>query len=479
MPTAKSSDGVLHNFPEGTSQEAIDFAMKRYAENQPEPSPLRGYRADEPVTFGPGDFIDTLGHVGGIAKDFGIGALDLAKTAIPGVASRIGAGALAAPTMFSDPEASQQILEKYTRMPPLVTPQGQGFAEGIAPIAEDIETGVTDLFGNVPGGPVAQAGARTAVQAPLELLGLRGLGSGAGAAANSIGRVPSAPAPGSFIPSVKDLFNSGRVAFTEARISGGGLKPEFLQRTANRIRNIKDEKTGLTVRFSERTNPIAHGLRQDILDDLDSGSINFDDLMELRQQAGSVAGSMDASDARLGSILKNQIDDIIGSITPDDVLSGNPQRAAQSLETANKFWRDANAARTIEKEMELAANRAGQFSGSGYENALRTQFRQLHARIIKGRERGFKPNEVAAIKRVADGGPVENLLRYIGKLAPTGVVSGGAGAGLGYLLGGPIGAAVVPATGALGRLFATRSTIGNANRAMELPLRRSAGLLDQ
>ena len=50
-------------------------------------------------------------------------------------------------------------------------------------------------------------------------------------------------------------------------------------------------------------------------------------------------------------------------------------------------------------------NRAAQFSGSGFENALRTEFRNL-AQNPK-RLRGFSAEEQAAIRRVARGGPAD------------------------------------------------------------------------
>ena len=71
------------------------------------------------------------------------------------------------------------------------------------------------------------------------------------------------------------------------------------------------------------------------------------------------------------------------------------------------------------------------------------------------------------IRKVANGGPVDNLFRWIGKAAPTGIVSGGLAGGAGYLAGGPIGAAAVLGAGAAGRGLATKMTIGNANRASE------------
>ena len=350
---------------------------------------------------------------------------------------------------------------------PLATPEGQQLASRIAPALGAVETGIKDVFGSLPGGPPVQAAAETGVIGALELLGLKGLGKGATAVARS-----ATPEPGTFIPEIKDLFAAGRVAFNEARINGSAIKPQALNRAASNVRNIKNE-VGLKIDFDEVNHAQAFRVRERLLNDLESGNVDFDRLLALRESAGEIAGNPDRAIAMRGVRLKNEIDDFVDSLRPGDVIGGDPERAAQALKSAREFWRDASAARTIEREMNIAGINANTFSGAGYENALRTQFKQLARRIERGREKGFKPAEIAAIKKVAAGGPVENLLRFIGKAAPTGIVSGGIGAGLGFALGGPGGAVALPAIGALGRGLATRSTISNAQRALELPLSRS------
>jgi hypothetical protein len=121
--------------------------------------------------------------------------------------------------------------------------------------------------------------------------------------------------------------------------------------------------------------------------------------------------------------------------------------------------------------IEKAGVRAGQFSGSGFENALRTQFRQIAMNNKK--MRGFSAEEREAIKKVAMGGPLDNTMRMLGKLAPTGIVSGGIGASAGYAIGGPVGMAAVPAVGAAARKAATSLTNRNVQNLSEL-VRRGA-----
>ncbi len=418
-----------------------------------------------------------LGSPGPTIIDSMLGLGDVLNTTARGAVGRF-AGGLAAAPVAGDVEAREKIFEKVTSAPafnrPLTTPAGQAIGQKLGAVGEKIDTGITDAFGVLPGGPAVQAGARTIVQAPLELLGLRQLFRGGASAVRNAGRAPTSPRPPSPItPEVDDLFNAGRVAFNEARLNGGGIKPDVLDGFATKIRTLKDDRTGLKIRFSERTEPKSAGIRADLLDDLDSRNVNFDELMEIREIATRASISPDAAERRLSGILRNEIDKFVDSLGPDDVISGNPQQAAQALNTARQLWRDASKARTIERMIEVAEDNASQFSGSGLENALRTQFRQLSRRIKQGKEFGWTPEEAAAIQLVARGGPIDNVFRFIGKAAPTGIVSGGIGFGAGAMVGGPVLGAAVPITGAIGRKLAERSTIRNAQSALNLPLQRS------
>src|SRR5690606_18202419 len=158
-------------------------------------------------------------------------------------------------------------------------------------------------------------------------------------------------------------------------------------------------------------------------------------------------------EARIASIMKDALDDFVQRLRPGDVLAGDPIKGASALKVARDLWARGSKADAIENLIERARNRAGQFSGSGYENALRTEFRAF----VRNRRnlRGFTADERAALQRVARGGPIENALRYLGKLAPTGIVSAALSGGAGAAMGGPVGAAALPALGFLARQGAT------------------------
>jgi hypothetical protein len=187
----------------------------------------------------------------------------------------------------------------------------------------------------------------------------------------------------------------------------------------------------------------------------------------LRQVVKDAAASKAPGEARLANIMIDKIDDYVKSIGMKDVISAaeNPSVATKALTDARALWGTARKSEAVENLVERATTRAGQFSGSGFENALRTEFRQFV--MNKKNLRGYTDEQVSALKKVAEGGTVDNLARYLGKLAPTGVVSGVLSGGAGAAIGGGIGAVALPVAGFAARQYATHRTKANVQRVRE------------
>jgi hypothetical protein len=179
----------------------------------------------------------------------------------------------------------------------------------------------------------------------------------------------------------------------------------------------------------------------------------------VKRQAGAVAKSMDPSEARLGGIMKGAIDDYMDRL---------PEAAG--IKKARALWRRNAKLQDIEEVFFKAEN-----SASGFENGLRIGFRALLNN--KRLRRNYSQAEIAAMRKVINGGPVRAFLRTIRHLGPgtgsenryLGMLLGtGGGAAAGSALGGPAGGAVgaiaAPAVGHLAGRAAKRST----NTAAEL-----------
>jgi len=261
------------------------------------------------------------------------------------------------------------------------------------------------------------------------------------------------------IPEVEQLRNQAQSAYKAAEDSGVVISPERYQKFVGDVfRTMKREGIDKTL------HPDATAALKRIVGT--DGPVTLQQADTLRQVVGDATQSASARDRRLAHAMMRKLDDFVNNLTPSDVNAGDPRAASQALRTARDLWTRKSKGEVFENIMERAEIRSHQFSGSGMENAIRTEFRQLA--MNKNRMRQFNQAERDAIKRVAAGGPMENILRQIGKLAPTGIVSGALGGGAGYALGGPIGAAGVMVTGATARGLATMATTRNARLASEL-----------
>jgi hypothetical protein len=260
------------------------------------------------------------------------------------------------------------------------------------------------------------------------------------------------------VPTTQELKKQGSQAYQVAEQAGAIVaKDSFKGMVANLEKDLAEAGIDQTL------HPKAMAALKRLQDTNENVTLKGVDL--LRRIANGAAQSVDKDERRIARIIKDHIDSYVENLQPSDLVAGDATKATGALKEARDLWARGSKGEIIDSVIQRAKDSSSQFSGSGYENALRTQFRQL-AKNERAMRR-FSKDEQAAIRKVADGGPVENTLRMMGKLAPTGVVSGGIGATLGYSVAGPAGAVAVPAAGAAARVGATAMTARNAKRASE------------
>lgn len=251
-------------------------------------------------------------------------------------------------------------------------------------------------------------------------------------------------------------------AYDTAEAAGVVINPSnygnFVARFSRRIsrEGIDRQLHPAATRVMERIAEAAEGGRPITLKEMDT----------LRQLAKDARSSQNAGERRLGKIIVDELDDYVDNLSSANLISGDAKVASAALRTARDAWSRYRKSETIQEAVEKAGIRAGQFTGSGFENALRTQFRQIA--MNTKRMRGFSKEEQEAIKKVAMGGKLDNAMRMLGKFAPTGVVSAAISGGGGYAVGGPAGAVAVPLLGAAARRGATKLTERNVIKADEL-----------
>jgi hypothetical protein len=272
------------------------------------------------------------------------------------------------------------------------------------------------------------------------------------------------------VPTTPQLRERTNELYRRAEQRGVTAQPEttsLLQETTRQI--LTDE--GLispTGRVSEAHPKVTQALR--LIDDYAGQPMQPREMNTVRKIIGEARTSGDASERRLANLLTENFDDWASPLAPE---------FAEARNVARRYL----VGEQLEQSRELAGARASQFSGSGFENALRTEYRGLDRDAIKGRA-NFPPDVQRAVETVSRGTPASNFARGLGRLAPTGIVSGalgtGTAAGLGMMSGldpsmaGALGLGVA-GLGIGGRTAATRMGLRNADIA-ELTARNGGAL---
>lgn len=281
-------------------------------------------------------------------------------------------------------------------------------------------------------------------------------GAGTGGAASGIAAKLAGAGAKAAVPTVDDLKSQARALYEQAEASGVTFGKSEVKQAADDI---------AAKVLSEGIDPTLHprataALKR--LQDAGATGMTVKDAQTMRRVIAAAAKDpMNPDEQRIASIMLGKFDDVVSAKAPD-------------LAEARSIYGTAKKGERIETAIELAASKAGQYSGSGFENALRQEFRALHRQIIKGQFKGLTQAEIDTIEKVANGGAVENAMRFVGKFAPTGVVpTMGIGMLADQLTLGGMGALGLAGAGIAGRAGATAMTKGNALKAALLA--RSGG----
>lgn len=189
------------------------------------------------------------------------------------------------------------------------------------------------------------------------------------------------------------------------------------------------------------------------------GPASLGRLDQLRQQIRrDVIDSGTKGDAEMGRRMIDAIDDFIENAGPGQISGVTGETANFAITTARKANTVLRKSETLQEAMNNARlNAAKSGSGGNIDNAIRQEL----ARIVKSPQKsmGFTKEELAMMESIImGGGKIQDTLRRIGKLSPTG--SGlMAALGIGGTMANPL-AAVVPAVGMAAKTIADRATQG-------------------
>jgi len=202
------------------------------------------------------------------------------------------------------------------------------------------------------------------------------------------------------------------------------------------------------------------------LDETSGKNLSLGELQNLRKLTDAPLGSLNKSEARLGGIARDSIDDFIESLSPKDFIGTPSKNIGSDLKDARQLWRRAKKLEVVEEAMTKANLQA-----SGFENGIRTQFRSILNNPRK--RKGFTKDELLSMENVVKGGKLENVTRALGKFGfsegqASSMLLGSLGLAGGFAAGGAGGAALVPVMGQISKKLAQKLTRNNAKSVEQI-----------
>lgn len=215
-------------------------------------------------------------------------------------------------------------------------------------------------------------------------------------------------------PSADELLAKSKKLFGEAKDMGVEINStKFSQDMGKVARDLESEG------FDRDLFPRI----QTVLDRLQDTTTAKDltKLQSLRKMIATIQKSNEPEERRFASMLKGDFDYYMANL-PEQKVAGGTKEALDKWKEARDTYAQLSKGDVFEAMLEKARTQKNVLTQSGEENALFKELRKL-AENPK-RLRLFNKAEQAEIKKAAEGGNVQNAMRFLGRFTPTGPVGG-------------------------------------------------------
>jgi len=337
--------------------------------------------------------------------------------------------------------------------------QLQSIGKTLEPVGDAFSKAESFLGNSVleaTGSPELAAAAHSLPTAMLELIGVKGLRSSRLSGAKLSSNVAEAIQQAA--PDLKTIKSATTSAYKELDDLGVKIKPEVYDRFVDNLQ-AKLTKQGLDKDLTPKATTAL-----DRLVEAKGTAKTASEIEVLRKKAQIAAKSIESSDARLGSMIIEDIDLSLDKLSNE--IGGKFKQARGLAQRAFK-------SQSITDMIENASHTA-----SGMENGLRIEARKILKN--KKKRRGFTGEELSALKKIEQGTTSANVAKFLGKFgisegqatsmlgASIGIGGGGAIGAMFGSGGAAIGALTVPALGQLAKKTAQRITLKNTKLADDL-----------
>jgi hypothetical protein len=438
---------------------------------------------------------DAGSSLSGTAKSLGVGLAQgaIGLAGMPGDLAHLWAKAARvsdAPEAGFGSQAIQKAIEGKTGE--FYKPQG-----GIEQIASTIGQFAPAAIGG-PGSVAARvatravapalaseaAGALTGDNPYAKIGGALAGAAGASAAMRGFQGAGVARSASKALPTGDELVASGSRKFDQAHAMDVIVTPNWVENTAQDMRaalkghnpNMAAPVFQVADRLESLAAPVAKGLPP--------SAVQMNEIEYLRQELSKMRVSPDSNVRGAASEALKALNKRQAALTNADAVSGDASLYSQTIRDAVGDYGAGKRSQIITGKRDLGELNAGTAgAGANDDNALRQALKQLarpinNTNVPVAKKLGFNEPEIDAIMKGATGTAVGNTARYVGKLAPTGSVSGVIGIGGGAAIGGPLGAVALPAVGYLAKKIGDLST-KNAIKSLDFLVRSRSPLAAQ
>lgn len=218
--------------------------------------------------------------------------------------------------------------------------------------------------------------------------------------------------PGPTAPSLDALKAERAEAYARVRGSEGQITPEAMSRL-----NLGVQRQTSMAEMDDILHPKASRAVERLRD---TEGPTISKLEQRRQYIGSdVAGSVDAGERRLGSILKDEIDGFLGKLGPADLRGeANPDEIVAALQRGRAAHSKVARSEMLEAAIDRAERRAAT-SGTG-GNVVNTTRQNIRSILDDPRKaRKFSQAERDIMEAIVRGTGTTNTMRMLGRLSPS------------------------------------------------------------
>lgn len=285
------------------------------------------------------------------------------------------------------------------------------------------------------------------------------VGGAAGGAMGLAGGALARRAARRTVPTSQDLRRAADAAYDAADRAGVVVSDQSFSNVVDDIANAA-RQAGIDRTIHPKATAALSRLQSEV-----GKQPTLRELDTLRRVLKSAAASSEADERRVAQIMIEKLDDYITGLSPSDVVAGDASAASRALREARRFWSRFRKAEMIDEAVEAAVLRASSTgSGGNADNAIRQNIRAILTN--PKRARMFTEEERRLMKRVVEGGRLQNLARWLGKMSPQG---NGLALMLHLFSGSATGGATLPlaGVGAAAKAIADRATPRNVNALLD------------